>query len=637
MKKKFLLVLSATLALSFVACGETDKADKADESVEDIQDSQSKSEDSEEITTTASEDYKLLIYDDYNGCDKYYVSNGVDSKAFSNEKCISLINDLGIGCEDDYYKAIGTDGKVVFYRFSHYDSEAEESTEYYVAVDEENEKANEIYESSDGYTYSAFDYYKGEAYILVSDSPTGPNYKELIFTPTDGDLEYESRESDLTNFFKKADDITFAIQYDNSSIYRCPERAFDECGVVIAANNSADKNKLVSISDNGKITSLVSADNYITPCFYDGDWAIFATSEEETYDTILHVVNLADNTEKVLTKSDDADNIDWLGYKDGYFFYYEEFSSEYGRKHYEVNRYDCSAATSECIYTSDSIPGTGGYCHPLVSGFTIIDDEIYAVNLEGAEISWEKGSALDSSVVFTSLEMPVKQISSLVYGNVTAESIEKTCDNCGIPLYSEYIESFQLSDEYSPYAAQINELLQHTASLPDESYFSDDDEEYHQDYSDQYHETDESYIGDVNILNDRYLTVNENGYWYGGGAHGYPSDTQRIFDLTTGEELNASDFYPGTEDEFKAYVAEKTAEDYESYPDGESPYFAVSRDEVYSQAYDYVDFEYGNIQWGETSATYMYPPYEMGAYASGFISIELPYTEFIGKSALERK
>ena len=74
-------------------------------------------------------------------------------------------------------------------------------------------------------------------------------------------------------------------------------------------------------------------------------------------------------------------------------------------------------------------------------------------------------------------------------------------------------------------------------------------------------------------------------------------------------------------------MAEKTAEDFDSYEEYEAPYFAETRVDVYDQAYEYAGIETSNIELTEDGICLYYMPYEMGPYAAGFIEINISYDE----------
>ena len=152
------------------------------------------------------------------------------------------------------------------------------------------------------------------------------------------------------------------------------------------------------------------------------------------------------------------------------------------------------------------------------------------------------------------------------------------------------------------------------------------------------HETDSYTVSGVNIINDRYLTVDYNGYWYGGGAHGMPTMYEYIFDLQTGEELTFRDFYKGTEEEFKTKVAEKVREDYNSKltTDDYNGYFAATDQEAYDTAYEYASIDSGNVSFMEDKVLVYFYPYDLGSYADGFKFYEFTYQELFGTDTMTR-
>ena len=119
------------------------------------------------------------------------------------------------------------------------------------------------------------------------------------------------------------------------------------------------------------------------------------------------------------------------------------------------------------------------------------------------------------------------------------------------------------------------------------------------------------------------------GYWYGGGAHGYPTNFQYLFDLQTGKEVSFLDFYNGTEEELKTLAATKAKEDCEKsvQEDGYSMYYTDDPDSVYSDAYEYVTLDNNHMVFGKECMFLTFPPYEIGPYASGYIIVEISYEE----------
>ena len=196
-----------------------------------------------------------------------------------------------------------------------------------------------------------------------------------------------------------------------------------------------------------------------------------------------------------------------------------------------------------------------------------------------------------------------------------------------------------LDGKYSKNADKINAALEEI--LNSELSYSNEGDEYwssdcseHQEHPEWYTITDDYTVSAVRIINNKYLAVDMGGYWYAGGAHGMPLRAQHMFDLETGEEKTIVDFYTLSNDDFKALVAYKTKEDFLSYTDGESPYFAADADTVFDQAYEYADLDGGTVDFAEDGIYYYYPPYEMGPYAAGYIDVFISYEELLGRKDL---
>ena len=95
-----------------------------------------------------------------------------------------------------------------------------------------------------------------------------------------------------------------------------------------------------------------------------------------------------------------------------------------------------------------------------------------------------------------------------------------------------------------------------------------------------------------------------------------------------------ADFYDGSDESFRKLVADKTVEDFESYDEGMSPYFASDSEEIYKQAYESVSLEKCIVTFKNDGIYVSYPPYVMGPYAAGYIDIFISYEELLGRHIL---
>ena len=299
---------------------------------------------------------------------------------------------------------------------------------------------------------------------------------------------------------------------------------------------------------------------------------------------------------------------------------------EYGVKDDVVEAIDITSGSLEEVCRQSHIPGAGTTLLEPDYAFEIIGDDIYTTTLEGSEITWSRIEGRGRAATHKGIDCPIKTISAFKYGTVECSNGECECPYCGIPLFRYYTEVFQLDSEYSDQAEKINSVLkaafdqsveaQETAVTSDD--LTDEECDYHQEYPNQYCETDDTTVSDIEVIADRYLAVNMGGYWYGGGAHGYPTRNQYLFD-----QLGVRDFYDGSNEEFKQLCADATMTDYNQYAEYESPYFAEDAQAVYDQAYEEADLDASYVEFREDGAYLIYFPYDIGPYSSGFIEIKI--------------
>lgn len=113
---------------------------------------------------------------------------------------------------------------------------------------------------------------------------------------------------------------------------------------------------------------------------------------------------------------------------------------------------------------------------------------------------------------------------------------------------------------------------------------------------------------------------------YSGGLHGSLNCVAANYDLATGDYLTLGSIMhmDATVDDFIAIIVDmlhKTAEDYSLYDDFEDGVYArLSGDENL----------YEDFYFTQTGLCFFFDPYEIAPYASGVISVEIPYHELTG-------
>lgn len=123
---------------------------------------------------------------------------------------------------------------------------------------------------------------------------------------------------------------------------------------------------------------------------------------------------------------------------------------------------------------------------------------------------------------------------------------------------------------------------------------------------------------EMTYLDESKVCLLLSGYEYSGGAHGMPFRKSLIYDLESGERLDAEDLFDVGEDEFSAafIAAFETC-------------MAESEDGFWADAMDYVkegaSFENEDFYLTESGTVFYFEPYVLASYASGYIEAEVPY------------
>ena len=142
--------------------------------------------------------------------------------------------------------------------------------------------------------------------------------------------------------------------------------------------------------------------------------------------------------------------------------------------------------------------------------------------------------------------------------DIMNESYTVTCKKCGKEVCSCSTEIVRLPEDYSEGASKINEYMQKIVDEL-ESYSVEtvylECGSHPTDYPGMYFNND--VIDSVNVINDKYLTVDISSSCAIGGASKFYTQKQLLFDLTTGDKLTFKDFFKGSDDDFRKIVKEK--------------------------------------------------------------------------------
>ena len=535
------------------------------------------------------------------------------------EECSNSSCDLS----NAYFKAAG-DGKIIYSDYS-YSDDGDSKYEFYV-VDPESKEVEPILTTESGFYVERCDFYNGKFYMNGNKDGM---HLERVFSWNEGSLvpvEEDFAYPDVAKELNTETPMFLSADMNNGfyNTYECSyTRALDDNGYIIIMDGE-EYYKLYTDGTKEKIEGLPDMSFYIQS--YNKDGLIYQLYDENVTGSSYHFLDYEDGSDMVFVKADKEPS--FLTYADGKFYYDVFEADKFYMGDHHVYCFDCAGKKSTEVYTTSKEPGV--YIDPGITGMRLIGDDIYFLGVDDESTQWIRYA--DGTFTPTGIEK--KEIGALKYGYIRYENGMQKCSNCGIPRVKYYQEVFQLDSEYSPHASEINSALMQEFRQSVDFYGKEDIDpedpsecEEHKANSYMWCESDEWNITDVHKIGENILVIDMSGYWYGGGAHGMPLRSQRCFNLQTGKEIKFKDFYKGDEETFKTLVAEKTAEDFDSYEEYEAPYFAETRVDVYDQAYEYAGIETSNIELTEDGICLYYMPYEMGPYAAGFIEINISYDE----------
>ena len=648
MKRKILgLLIALTLAVSATACTDTGTFESSEESVSKESQTGKESADagaSQESNgaetgqetapdgKTQGAEYRIL----YAGYDSG-LCYGLDEKGnkvseYHYNELKENLKKAGKDYSDAVLSVVG-DGVYFLYR---YEPAGNRYAYRVYAVDASSLEVNPLWTADEGWWLESLDYYQGKLYLTAY----GENYqktKEYVFEKDSDAFSFQVQKSPYAQVLENCNGYELSLYFYNGGDRGgscCASRLMDEAGYVIGYHENA----YYQITKDGQISLMEKMPKkHVYLRAYDSKGAIYSTDDEETGQYGLFCLNLQSGETKPLFSI--TQNSTFQAYYDGKLYYSTSLKEDLVRVKNSVWQYDVISGKEIKLYEAETIPGATDL-QPGVSYFRIIDGEIYFVNLVGTEERWIRAKVDGETARLEDTLLTVSTKGMFQYGTVTFETYEGKCKFCGTTLERYYGEAFQLDAKYSDKADLINQVLRGVilntvASYQDSDLVqSDADCEEHLEYPIMYCETVEDEVSDVRIFQDQYLVVDCSGYWYGGGAHGYPGMTQYVFDLSSGARLSLKDFYKDSEESFKKLVAEKTKEDYLSYEEDMSPYFSDDKENIYKEAYEMASLEKSEILFEEDGIYVVYAPYVMGPYASGFIEIFISYQELLGRPRL---
>ncbi len=498
--------------------------------------------------------------------------------------------------------------------------------------DTEIDRPIDIYTLPDEEFLESVDVYNDKLYLTTYD-----------YQGTDGACRFIERE--FARYGNRGFDFTAApsmsvlnslngyyikLNRDNNAnyyAYECVTRSLEEYGYI-----AATKDKDLYVVDGAGKTTVVDNpfDSYPTIEGYDAD-GLFYKVTGNTNDSYIYRYKTDTKISFMVSELNGAYLLD---YSDGNMYFYKNLSEEYGRSDNCVCRYNTESESVETIYDIWKVPGTT--YSPAIEGFTIIDGQIYFVDVMDRSLKWVRVNYDESGASYTDIYCPVAEIGVFKYGDVKYHSQTIKCPYCGIHLYDSYREAFQILPELSDKYNDINQHLLDAIAGEDEVVdgISEDECEDHLAYPQMYDETHEWTVSDVRKIGDKYLTIDMDGYWYAGGAHGMPYRDHYLIDLETGEFKTLKDLYDGTDEDFVSLIESIVERDYNNGEDYISYMYTDDYQDIMSNIRQSTSLDMVGVCYMEDGVNIEYAPYVLGPFASGFIQIKVTYQELLGRNSL---
>ena len=653
MKKRIVMSLLLGLSIFMLAsCGEVSDVTEEDEEIEEEQDEE---EDEDEEPGDDEQDPEAEPVEEALGTvyaiSKYSSSENIYLFDEDGNPASSITRtELAKGVNDDFKEYIETTDGIAksslmaygdgFFFFE--DVIQDESTEKYMnriyAKRADDSVVYIIWYESTDLSITAIDYYDGKLYIDhtegYDENSRVKGYDESVFVYAPDRDAFEDVNNDIEDMLdviNKNGVYPRASRINSTSQSSCYSRTVDETGYLLLY--SQDQGYQI-INKKGKVQNIKLPEDASFVEYYDAGHVFYLEWDDSYSKATACFYNI--NTEENTAITDGRYPISTLGrYGDKYYFSIDR-SDDYGLTHNYIYEFDAEDEMTNLLYDVEKTPGTT--IIPGTQTFTIAGDNIYFLGVDNGDETWMRFSLTDGSSTVYNTGVVEKHLDLFDIGSIGYMSNTGACPDCGTPIEMNYCEYLEIDDSLSKYADDINEYLRTAAEnavvIEDGVLGEGETCEDHQEHPSWYQITDEISVASAEIIDDRYLAVNMSGYWYAGGAHGMPSRFQYLFDLETGEVKNLTDFYEGSEEEFKELIAEKTKEDYLSYEYYGNPYFAMDENEAYEEALGYVSLTAASADFTQDGIYYYYPPYMMGPYASGYIDVFVSYEDLLGRPTL---
>lgn len=299
--------------------------------------------------------------------------------------------------------------------------------------------------------------------------------------------------------------------------------------------------------------------------------------------------------------------------------YFAVGTVEEGQKHsYEYITWD---GTKTTLFEVETIPGLEYETASGVRNFSVIDGTIYYQYGDVDKMYLMSRDVKNMSQV-NKLGTPYLDKNYSAYGQVENEMrTEMYEDDPSRTLIDIYYDQLVFTGNTEAVKKINQDFLEiKEANIKAAIDFARQDEAYLMEEENVPAYSYTSYITGITFFNEHYVCIEQSEYTYTGGAHGMPMRYYYVLDLKTGDRLLLEDIVSESEDEIHTIAATYFQKMYEEAP---AAYFEGAVDTVKSNA-GYNDMFYLT----DDGIVFYFPPYDLAAYAAGFIEIEVPYSEF---------
>lgn len=528
--------------------------------------------------------------------------------------------------EEEELGSVCMDSGFVYFTTNRYDDNNQNTYSIY-QIDIDNQQTTKIISKQldSGMYYNSLDVENGKiSFNRNTYTDDGSSYATVIYEQDESGTYQETIEDeDIYNaILNQGYDLIYALCTDGESGYYTIPYCRKTFGTILAWDQEAKD--IVVLNEQGELQQTIDLpkdDAGIQAI--DENYILYRTNTEEKWQLIMR--DLETQEEMVLTEQPSDVYWNFMYIQDGFLYYNVTETVNLRMSHYYIYQCNLSNGQTRLLYETETLPGTGWYYQPGVSGFFVDNQICYFLGMDETQAAWYHFDASDENAKVTPLNIVSKHFDFTDYGSIVYETDIATCPICGVQDHEIYVEKFILNDDYEN-AEIINEQLEQEmqeelAFVPDEATMEGE----HEWHSDDFFipETYDRTIGSVQIFGKHYFEVNYNHYIYMGGAHGEPAITHSIFDLDSGKKVSFTDFYTGTEEEFKKIVADYTTA---YWRENKEIFFESSEKNFYQQVYESTTLD-RTIKFDTDGIVVEYPPYELGPYAAGYISVAIPYEE----------